>query len=300
MQNRNLLHWIIFIALGLTWGSSFILMKLGLISFTYDQVAALRIFIAFLFFIPFAFTHIRRPMLKYVPAAAVMGICGNLIPAFLFTRAETMISSALAGMLNSLTPVFTLVLGFFMLRQRPFSRQVAGIFIGLAGAVGLMLLDDDTTSAGNVLEGGSLVVLATVLYGFSVNIIKLKLSSIGAIAACVLAFFVTGPIAGTFLFTTDFFDRMQTEPVAWESLGYISILAIGGTSLSVIVYNLLIKEAGTLFAASVTYLIPVAAMGWGISDGESITFLHVLFVLVILSGVWLVNSQKEVVETQNQ
>jgi drug/metabolite transporter (DMT)-like permease len=292
VQNRNLLHWIIFIALGLTWGSSFILMKLGLRAFTSDQVAALRIFIAFLFFIPFAFKHLKRDLLPYVPAAAGMGIFGNLIPAFLFTKAETMISSALTGMLNSLTPVFTLVLGFFMLRQRPAVTQVIGIFIGLGGAIGLMSLDDDKVNPGNAFFGGALVVIATVFYGLSVNIIKLKLNDVNPVTACVLAFFITGPIAGIYLFATDFSDRLVTQPQALSSLGFVAILGVCGTSLSVIIFNLLIREAGTLFAASVTYLIPVAAMGWGIFDGENVTLFHVFFIIIILSGVWLVNSKK--------
>lgn len=295
VPNRRGLHWIIFIALSLTWGSSFILMKRGMDAFSSDQVAALRLLIAFLFLLPLAFRHIKRDLLKHTPGIAMMGIFGNLIPAFLFTRAETMISSALTGMLNSLTPVFTLLLGLFIFKQKVKWLQVAGIVIGLAGAIGLLALGkSDSVDAGNqrqVIIGGALVVLATFFYGFAVNIIKSKLSTVNAVTATVFAMCIIGPISGIYLFTTDFVHRMQTDPLAMQSLGYVAILAIFGTALSVIVYNILIREAGTLFAASVTYLMPIIAMAWGLFDHESVTLLHGLFILIILSGVWLVNKK---------
>jgi drug/metabolite transporter (DMT)-like permease len=296
VQNRSGLHWIIFIALALTWGSSFILMKRGMDAYPSDQVAALRLFIAFLFLLPLAFRHIKRDLLKHTVGVAGMGIFGNLIPAFLFTKAETMISSAVTGMLNSLTPVFTLVLGLVMFKQKVKWLQVAGIVVGLGGAIGLLALGkDDSIEAGNrnqLIVGGSLVVLATLFYGFAVNIIKAKLGTINAITATVFAMCLVGPIGGIYLFGfTDFVYRLQTEPLAMQSLGYIAILAIFGTALSVIVYNILIREAGTLFAASVTYLMPVVAMAWGFFDHESVTLLHGFFILIILSGVWLVNKK---------
>jgi drug/metabolite transporter (DMT)-like permease len=294
VQNRKLLHWIIFLALALTWGSSFILMKRGMDSFRSDQVAAIRIFIAFVFLLPLAFKHITKDLFPFVPAFAGMGIFGNLLPAFLFTKAETMISSALTGILNSLTPVFALILGLAIFRQKVKRIQVIGVLIGLGGAIGLVLMGKDCVdkaadSFTQSLIGGGLVVLATFFYGLSVNIIKAKLNKINAVTATVFALCIIGPVAGIYLFTTDFVHRLQTMPLAWQSLGYVAILAIFGTALSVIVFNVLIKEAGTLFASSVTYLIPVVAMCWGACDGEGITVYHIFFILVILSGVMLVN-----------
>ncbi|MDQ3111208.1 MAG: DMT family transporter [Bacteroidota bacterium] len=296
MQNRKLLHWIIFIALALTWGSSFILMKRGMDAFSSSQVAALRIFIAFLFLLPIAHRHINKKLFPLIPGFAGMGIFGNLIPAFLFTKAETMISSALTGMLNSLTPVFALVLGLAIFKNKVRWIQVIGLLIGLGGAIGLLSLgkgnvNEGQENANDIFIGGGLVVLATFLYGLSVNIIKAKLDGVNPVTATVFALCIIGPMAGIYLFTTDFFHRMATHPLAWESLGYISILAIFGTALSVIVFNVLIREAGTLFASSVTYLIPVVAMGWGAFDGEIISAFHILFILVILCGVWLVNKK---------
>lgn len=265
-------------------------------AFSSSQVASLRIFIAFLFLLPIAHRHIKKSLFPLLPGFAGMGIFGNFIPAFLFTKAETMISSALTGMLNSLTPVFALVLGVGIFKNKVKAIQVIGLLIGFGGAIGLLSLGKGSVagvpeSMHEVFVGGSLVVLATFFYGLSVNIIKAKLNGVNSITATVFALCIIGPMAGIYLFTTDFIHRMQTMPEAWESLGYICILAIFGTAISVIVFNLLIKETGTLFASSVTYFIPIVAMCWGAFDGELISIFHILFIFVILGGVWLVNKK---------
>ena len=291
MKNRTLFHWIIFVSLALTWGSSFILMKRGLDSFSSYQVAALRIFIAFLFLLPLAFRHIKKNHFKYLPAFIAMGVFGNLIPAFLFTQAETLISSALTGMLNSVTPVFALIIGLIMLKEKVKLLQIVGLATGIIGAIGLLSLGKNSESSGNIYLGGAMVLLATFFYGLSVNIIKAKLGNVSAVTATIFALCIVGPFAGIYLFTTDFIEVMQTKPLAFDSLKYVCILAIFGTSLSLIVFNILIKEAGTLFASSVTYFIPIVAMLWGALDGEAITVAHSIFIVVILAGVWLVNKK---------
>lgn len=266
-------------------------------AFSSSQVAALRIFIAFLFLLPIAHRHIKKELFPLLPGFAGMGIFGNLIPAFLFTKAETMISSALAGMLNSLTPVFALVIGLAVFKTKVRRLQIVGLLIGLGGAIGVILLgkggvQEISGNPNDVFIGGGLVLIATILYGLAVNIIKAKLDGVNPVTATVFAMCIIGPIAGVYLFTTDFIDRMQTAPLAMESLGYVCILAIFGTALSVIIFNVLIREAGTLFASSVTYLIPVVAMCWGAFDGEIISIFHVIFFFVILGGVWLVNKKQ--------
>jgi drug/metabolite transporter (DMT)-like permease len=284
-----LLHWIIFTGLALTWGSSFILMKRGLEVFSSNQVAALRLFIAFLFVLPLSFRYLRKDQFQYWTGYLGSGVFGSLIPAFLFTAAETGITSSLTGMLNSLTPVFTLLVSIIYFRSKPQRYQVIGLIIGLAGAVGLMLVSKDEGSNTHIWYS-ALVVIATLCYGISVNIIRSKLGNVNAVAATIWMLLFVGPLAGIYLFTTDFVTRMQ-QPLAWQALGYVAILAIFGTALSVIVYNLLIKQAGILFAASVTYAIPIVAVLWGVFEHEAITLYHVLFIAVILCGVWLVTKK---------
>jgi drug/metabolite transporter (DMT)-like permease len=289
--NTKILNWIILIILALTWGSSFILMKRGMDVYSSDEVAALRILIAFLFLSPLIFRHVKKSFLKHWKAFAGMGILGNLIPAFLFTKAETGISSSLTGMLNSLTPLFTLLLGVLLYKTKTGLMNAAGIFIGLIGALGLLMVGKSEDMDNNLLFG-FYVVLATICYALSVNIIKKSLGEVNSITATVWAMTFIGPMAGIYLFGfTGFMEKFSSHPLALTSLGYISVLAIFGTALSVIIFNVLIRNTNALFASSVTYLIPVVAMGWGIFDGEDVQMLHFLWIGLILAGVYLVNKK---------
>lgn len=285
------LSWVILIALSLTWGSSFILMKQGLKAFTSNEVAALRISIASLFLAPLLPKYRRVNLKKHLPGLLIMGVLGSLLPAFMFTLAETQISSSLTGMLNALTPLFTILIGslFFKLTIR--KNQFVGVLMGFAGAICLLLWSHDRETSANTLYA-LLVVLATLFYAISVNSIKRYLSDTNSVAATAWSFAFIGPVALVYLFAcTDVVSHATQNPQGWASLGYVSILAIAGSALSVIVYNTLIKQAGTIFAASSTYLIPVVAIGWGLLDGETINLAQVLSVGVIILGVWLIHKR---------
>jgi len=288
MQNKKL-AWALLIILSLVWGSSFILMKRGLDAFSSDEVAALRISIAFLFLLPFLIKYYKIDLKKYLPGLILMGVFGNLLPAFLFTKAETQISSSLTGMLNALTPLFTVLVGLFWLKIKPKAMQITGIIIGFIGAACLMIFDAGSDDSKNIIYS-LLVILATFFYAISVCGIKKYLGDINSITATVWAFCITGPISLIYLFGfSDFTVHVTTSPMAMSSLGYISILAIVGSALSVIAYNILIKNSGTVFAASCTYLIPVVAIGWGIFDGETVNFYQVFSIIVIILSVYLIN-----------
>lgn len=290
-MNTRVLNWLILIILALIWGSSFILMKRGLDVYSSDEVAALRIFIAFLFLSPLIFRHVKKELLQHWKAFAGMGVFGNFIPAFLFTEAETGISSSLTGMLNSLTPVFTLFLGVLLFKTKTGWVNALGIFIGLIGAIGLLTVGKSENMDNNLLFG-FYVVLATLCYGLSVNIIKKNLNEVNSVTATVWAMMFIGPLAGFYLFGfTSFTDKLIYNPLAYSSLGYVSLLAIFGTALSVMIFNVLIKNTNALFASSVTYLIPIVAIGWGVFDGESVAMLHMFWIALILLGVYLVNKK---------
>lgn len=284
------LKWPILIVLSLVWGSSFILMKRGLEAFSSSQVAALRISLAWLFLLPFMLRHYKLNLKKYALPIIGMGTFGNLIPAFLFTAAETGISSSLTGMLNALTPLFTVVLGLFIFRNRTNWFQAMGIVVGLVGA--LMLLYNDREEESSQIRFALLVVIATVCYALSVNIIRKFLGDLNSVTATVWAFTFTGPLAATYLLTTDFFDVLTVHPKALQALGYTAILGIVGSALSVIAFNELIKMSNAVFASTTTYLIPIVAVFWGLTDGETISWLQVLAMVVILAAVWLVNFQR--------
>ena len=290
-MNTKAVNWIILIALAITWGSSFILMKRGMDVYSSEEVAALRIFIAFLFLSPLIFKHVKKPLLKHWKAFVGMGVLGNFIPAFLFTKAETGISSSLTGMLNSLTPLFTLLLGVLLFKSKTKWINVVGILIGFVGAIGLLLVGKSEDMNNNLLFG-LYVVLATICYALSVNIIKKDLNEVNSIAATVWSMMFIGPFAGIYLFGfTDFTTKLSSHPMAYSSLGYIVILAVFGTALSVMIFNVLIRNTNALFASSVTYLIPIVALMWGVLDGENVELLHFVWITIILLGVYLVNKK---------
>jgi drug/metabolite transporter (DMT)-like permease len=288
VKDKRVVNGFILMILALVWGSSFILMKRGLMTFTGAQVGAIRIFVAFLFMLPLAYRHLKKEHLQHWKAFLGMGACGNLIPAFLFATAETGISSALTGMLNSLTPLFTIITGLLFYKTKARWQSVAGVLTGLVGAIGLIASGPSSGPSSQMLYS-LLVVAATILYAFSVNIIGTHLRNVNAVTATVWALMLTGPVAGAYLFSTDFIHILRTNPEALKALGFVCLLGIFGTALSVIVFNILIRNSNPVFASSVTYLIPVVAMFWGFSDGEAITWMHILCMFIILAGVWLVN-----------
>lgn len=294
MTSRTL-SWLILIVLSLVWGSSFILMKRGLDAFSSDEVAALRISIAFLFLSPLLIRHWSIDLKKYFYGLVFMGVFGNLIPAFLFTKAETQISSSLTGMLNALTPIFTVIVALVWIKIKPSPVKILGILIGFAAAVSLLLFEDGNDVFRN-FSYGFLVMLATISYALSINGIKKYLSDLNSVTATVWAFTIIGPVAIIYLlFFTSFTTQVQEHTLGWQSFGYICILAIFGTALSVILYNVLIKKAGVIFASSCTYLIPVVAVLWGVFDGEKVNFVQLLSILCIILSVYLINRHQKFV-----
>ncbi|MBC7695467.1 MAG: EamA family transporter [Burkholderiales bacterium] len=293
-MNNKAVSWIILITLSLVWGSSFILMKQGLKAFSSGEVAGLRIVIASAFMLPFLVKHYNRlSVKKNLKGLLLMGVFGNLIPAFLFTKAETQISSSLTGMLNALTPLFTIIIGVLVYKNAVSKNKWLGVVVGFIGAVILVLANDSAEQTKNVLYC-LLVAAATLCYAISVNGIKVYLGQVNSLTATVWSFTLIGPIAAIYLFGfTDVIDHATNHPEALSSLWYISILAIVGSALSVVIYNNLIKMSGTVFAASCTYLIPIVAICWGLLDGELINFIQIMAVIVIIGGIWMINAPKK-------
>jgi drug/metabolite transporter (DMT)-like permease len=291
------LKWILLVILSLIWGSSFILMKRGLEAYSSEQVAALRIGMAYLFLVPFLVKYYSVNLKKYWVGLLGMGVFGNLIPAFLFTKAETGISSSLAGMLNALTPLFTIIVGVLAFRQRSNIFQLAGILIGLVGAVLLLYFRQEKSGSSGIVFA-LCVVAATICYAISVNMIRKYLYDLSSTRATVWAFMFTGPVALLYLFSTDFMEVINKHPQAISSLGYTAILGVVGSALSVIAFNELIKISGALFASTTTYLIPVVAVLWGILDGEHIHWMQVVAMCVILGAISLINFSRKTGSSQ--
>ncbi|MGZ4036957.1 MAG: DMT family transporter, partial [Bacteroidia bacterium] len=241
------LSWLILIALSLIWGSSFILMKEGLKAFSSDEVAALRISIAFLVLAPFLVKQFSKVNFRQNwKGLILMGVFGNLLPAFLFTKAETQISSSLTGMLNSLTPLFTILTGMLAFNIPVSRQQLIGVLTGLAGAVLLLGLGGPAEQSQNLLFS-FLVVAATFCYAISVNGIRRHLSGVNSFTATVGAFTIIGPMALAYLLVnTSAKEHLLNHPQGSAALGFICILAILGTAISVVMFNVLIKQAGAV------------------------------------------------------
>jgi drug/metabolite transporter (DMT)-like permease len=291
---QRLLTWGILITLAFVWGSSFILMKRGMFApdgssiFSASQVAAIRMGVAFLFLLPWVLPKLKVMFGKHWKSLLAVGIFGNCVPAFLFTAAQVELDSSYIGMLNSLVPLFTMLIAIFAFKTKVRSLNIIGILIGLGGALGLILMQGIDMS-GNLLAYSGLVVAATVCYAISVNVIRNNLSGISPLLITALAFSFVGPATLIYLFTTDFTTVLATHTEAYNAMGYIVVLAIVGTALAVILFNKLIQMTSGIFAASVTYLIPIVAIFWGWLDGELISGWSIVFSLVILGGVYLVN-----------
>jgi len=286
-------QWITLISLALVWGSSFILMKRGLEAFAPDEIAAYRIFIVFFSLSPFVWKY-RNLLLGPTSIPLLMaGVFGSALPYFLFIKAQTEISSSLSGILNSLTPIFTLLFAVLLFKQKFKWNSILGIFLGFVGAVGLIYFSGNASPEGNISLLVALPIVAAASYGLNVNLIKRYLQETPPMAVTAMSFAVIGPLAGIYLFGfSNFSTQLINHPKGVSSFIYISILGVVGTALAVWLFNMLIKETSALFASSVTYLIPVVAVMWGVLDGESFYLMQFFAALIVLLGISLINSKR--------
>ena len=281
-EKRKVWHWLALLILSVIWGTSYILMKKGLESFSPYQVGALRIVITFVCLLPIALKHFHHLNKTNILSIIIIGLSGSVIPAFLFPLAETKISSSLAGMLNSLSPVFTMVLGITIYKRKAIRTQIAGVFLGLLGAAGLLYTGSFTF---NIY--GLLVVLATILSGISSNEVS-KIKELNGIKITALSFFVTSPFAIIYLLFSDLSVPIHTEN--WvRNLSFIGILAVLGSAIALVIYYLLIRDTSPIFASSVTYFIPIVATLWGFADNEQFYSSMLISIIFIFAGVFIIN-----------
>ncbi len=292
LKQKQYLPVILLVALALIWGSSFILMKNGLKVYSSAQVATMRMFFSFLFLLPLTIRYAFKIPLKYYGMITLVGLLGNGIPAILFATAQTKLNSSTAGVLNTLTPIFTLVVAAVFFKQTFSLQRIAGVVLGLLGAIALIMLRSNGSIEPNYTYG-LYILLATICYAWSVNLIKEYLHKLPALGISSLALLVIGPVYGYYLFYhTDFILRVQLETGSLDALFYVILLAMFGTALSLILFNKLVQISNIVYASSVTYLIPIVALFWGIVDGEQLNIIHFIGMSMILIGVYLANRKK--------
>lgn len=282
--------WGLLALLALIWGSSFILVKKSLTVFSPSQVGSLRIGAAFLFFLPFFLANLKKIPTNKLRFFLLAGCLGNLIPAYLFSLAGSKLDSGVSGALNSTTPLFTLIVGGLFFGNTITSRQTLGIVLGFIGALVLILAGAE----GFHINGYAFyVVLATVLYGFNLNITKKYLTGLNLSPFLITAsiFMTIGPVAIAVLFSGDFIEKVQ-QPEAIQPLIFAVLLGVLGSAVAMVLFNRLIQMTSAVLASSVTYLIPVVAILWGLVDGEAIQIQHFLGMGIVLIGVYLVNKSK--------
>lgn len=292
LKNKNLAAFLI-VLLALIWGSSFILMKKGLVVYTPYQVGAIRMFVSLIFLFPFLIGHFKKVEKSRWKYLGLAGLCGNGIPAVLFPLAETKISSALAGMINSMVPIFTLILGLLFFKMKVEKSKTVGLLIGLIGAI--LFVSVGGNSDGTNSNYTFFIVIATICYAISVNTIRIYLLGIDSIRTTGFSLLFAGIPLGIYLFSTDFITRTLSSQDAMFSLSCVIILGMFGTAISTILFNHLIRISDALTASSVTYLIPVIALMWGLLDGETPQPIHYFGFLLIITGVYLVSRPKRVV-----
>ena len=279
--------WVFLITLSIVWGSSFILMKKALLGLTPIQLGALRIFISGIFIFLIGSRKLKALKRKEWKWISISGILGTFFPAFLFAIAETEIDSAVASILNSLVPLNTILLGFAVFRIASTRRQVLGVIIGFIGTAILILKGAELNPGQNYLYAG-FVIGSTIMYALNVNIIKTHLQFVKPLAIAAGNYVVIVVPAILVLLFSGFFSAKTLEnPHFKMSLVFVTILSFFGTALAKVLFNKLIHISTPVFASSVTYLMPIVALTWGVLDGESFTLLQGFATLIILLGVYL-------------
>lgn len=297
-MNKRGENWLLLILLAFIWGSSFILMNRAMFDgnnlptlLSATEVGALRMIIAGLFMLPFVYKSRKIFFSKYWKWFVLVGILGNFFPAFLFTYAERTLSSSQTGMLNSLVPIFSLIISVVLFSNKVKLKGVLGILLGFVGTLLLISFSESSNEARSVdYAAVSLVIVATICYALSLNIIKEKLAQVDSIKITAVSLvYMLIPSLLVLAFTD--FNLKVTDQTYYPAIGYTAILAIGGTAIALMLFNKLIKQTSASFASSVTYLIPFVAISWGLVFNEAINW-SVSFILLILAGIYLIKNDK--------
>ncbi|MFC2186599.1 DMT family transporter [Fulvivirgaceae bacterium LMO-SS25] len=290
----SLLAWSLLIILALIWGTSFILIKKGLLFYSAVELGAFRIFSASIVMLPIAIKQIRGLVPRQIRWLIFAGFTGSFLPAFLFAIAQTNLDSSVSGALNALTPIFALLLGALLFHQAILKKSLLGISIGFVGTL-ILIFTGSGGEIGDLNLHVFYVIAATFCYGLNVNIIKYKLPKIKPFAIASISISFMMPISATVLFGfTPFYQHVQEGNDALIALGYIALLGVVGTGFALILFNKLVQLTNPIFTSTVTYVIPIVALFWGIIDGEKLLIGQIIGMLAIIMGVFIANRKTKV------
>ena len=284
--------WLYLFILSLVWGSSYILIKRGLEGLTPLQLGSLRLLISTLCLLPFGYKslyNLSRYQWKWL---AITAYVGTFFPAFFFAFAQQHIDSAIAAILNALTPLLTLLMGVLFFGVAVLRKQYWGVALGLIGSVGL-IFGGIQLNPEFPLGYALLIVCASSCYATNIHFIKIHLKQVDVMAITLGNFVMMAPMALLILLPSGFFKtEVLTDPKVHISIGYVSILAIFGSAIAKYLFNQFVKFSSAVFASAVTYTLPIVALFWGLADGESISSLQILATVVILTGVYLSHKKR--------
>jgi len=293
MNDRpNVTAILLFVVLALIWGTSFILIKQGLKVFDADEVGALRVSAAAFFLLPFAILRLKELKSNHYGKLLLSGLLGVFFPSFLFALAQTKLASSITGIGNSLTPIFTLIIGALIFGQRFRKESIVGIIIGLIGTV-ILISAKSSGGFGDVNAYFFLIILACTMYATNLNFVKYKIPDLQPMTITSISIMFIGVLALTYLLGfTSFINTMKAEPGAWKAFGFICLLGLMSTSLAMLLFNKLVKVSSPLFTSSITYVIPIVAVMWGILDDEQLFIGHYIGMVAIIGGVYLANRKR--------
>lgn len=283
--------WFLLCIMALTWGSSFILIKKALLVFSPFEIGAFRVGLSGLLLAFIGVPAIRKMKPRTIFWVAAAGFFGNFLPMFLFPIAQTRVGSSLAGIINSLEPIFVLFLGFLFFGITSRYKQVIGAIIGFIGAATLLYFSE-VNSDGNQMWYSLLMVLASASYAVSALIIKDKLQHVRSLHISSSVFSIWMIPSFIILIFTGFFRDFEFNNETLRALGFLSILSVIGTAAAIVLFYKLIQDTSAVFASTVSYLLPVVAVLWGILDGEEFIIWYVLGGLLILIGIYLIREKK--------
>ena len=284
--------WFYLTALSFIWGSSFILIKKGLVGLTAIELGSIRIIISALVLVPFTFNRLKEISHKQWKWIIISAFVGSFFPAFLFAFAEQEIDSSVASILNSIVPLNTIIIGLVLFGIKSTKRQIIGVLLGFFGAYQLIISGMNLNPDQNYFYSG-LVIICSFLYAFNVNIIKKYLQELSAVAIATGHFIVILIPSIIVLLISDFnFEKIQSTETQ-TSLFYVVLLAIFGTTLAKILFNKLINISSAVFASSVTYSMLIVSIFWGILDGENFSFNQLFATVIIVLGILLTNNKSK-------
>ena len=293
MKNSVIYPWFLLILLSIIWGSSPILIKKSLSTLTPFEIGALRISSAAIFLSPFFFKVLNKINKSNFFLLLLSGVIGNLIPYFLYPLAQTEIDSSTSGVLTSLTPFFALLIGGVFYNQKIYKNNITGLIIGFMGTFCLIFFSTENNSI-NANLYGLLVVLATLFYGINLNLLKYHLVKLDPLTITSTSLFFISPITIWLLISeTTFLSNLDKLSDNINEIFYVLILGIVGTAIATIIFYRLVQIRDTVFASSVTYLMPIVAIFLGLIDGEVINLIQFFGMLLILIGVYWANKKSK-------